>query len=206
MPAVTMNSPSPAIDTASEDDELMVRLQSGDRLAFPALVNKYQQALLNFFFANTRDRQLAEDLTQDTLLKLYDQAWDYLPSRRFRGWMFRVARNLLIDSVRRRTNDALVKAVLGQPDETSILDSLTSPNDDSPVQKADRSELSRAVDELLPTLPEDQRLTFTLHHFSGLSLPEVAEILEASLATTKSRLRLAREKLREELEARGFQA
>jgi RNA polymerase sigma-70 factor (ECF subfamily) len=202
-----MNSPNLTTETAAtvdEDDALMIRLQEGDRQAFPVLVNKYQQSLLNFFYSNTRDRQLSEDLTQDTLLKVYDQSWDYIPSRRFRGWMFRVARNLLIDSVRRRTNDALVQAVWGQPDETPLLDSLSTDDDESPVQTADRSELTRAVDALLPSLPEEQLLTFTLHHFAGLSLPEVAEILEASVATTKSRLRLAREKLREELEARGF--
>jgi RNA polymerase sigma-70 factor (ECF subfamily) len=199
-----MNSPNLATETADEDDQLMIRLQEGDRQAFPVLVNKYQQSLLNFFYSNTRDRQLSEDLTQDTLLKVYDQSWDYIPSRRFRGWMFRVARNLLIDSVRRRTNDALVQAVWGQPDETPLLDSLSADDGDSPVQTADRSELTRAVDALLPSLPEEQLLTFTLHHFAGLSLPEVAEILESSVATTKSRLRLAREKLREELVARGF--
>lgn len=202
-----MNSPNLTTETAAtvdEDDALMIRLQEGDRQAFPVLVNKYQQSLLNFFYSNTRDRQLSEDLTQDTLLKVYDQSWDYIPSRRFRGWMFRVARNLLIDSVRRRSNDALVQAVWGQPDETPLLDSLSTEDDESPVQTADRSELTRAVDALLPSLPEEQLLTFTLHHFAGLSLPEVAEILEASVATTKSRLRLAREKLREELEARGF--
>jgi len=61
------------------------------------------------------------------------------------------------------------------------------------------------VDELLEDLPEEQRLTFTLHHFAELSLPEVAEIMHSSTATTKSRLRLAREKLREKLAARGVE-
>ena len=59
------------------------------------------------------------------------------------------------------------------------------------------------VDELLLEIPEEQRLTFTLHHYSGLSLPEVAEIMESNLPTTKSRLRLAREKLSSQLNARG---
>ena len=61
------------------------------------------------------------------------------------------------------------------------------------------------LDELLEELPEEQRLTFTLHHFSGLSLPEVSEIMGIPLATSKSRLRLAREKLRDKLERRGIE-
>jgi RNA polymerase sigma-70 factor (ECF subfamily) len=67
------------------------------------------------------------------------------------------------------------------------------------------NELAAMVDELLQELPEEQRLTFTLHHFAELSLPEVAEIMHSSTATTKSRLRLAREKLREKLSARGVE-
>ena len=59
------------------------------------------------------------------------------------------------------------------------------------------------VRDMLDQLPEEQRLTFTLHHFSDLSLPEVADIMHSSTATTKSRLRLAREKLQEKLTARG---
>jgi RNA polymerase sigma-70 factor (ECF subfamily) len=86
----------------------MVRIQSGDTAAFDELVDLHQGSLIGFFFRNTRDAQLSEDLTQETLLKLYNQAWDYLPVGRFRGWMYRIGRNLLIDNVRRRTNDALV--------------------------------------------------------------------------------------------------
>ena len=60
------------------------------------------------------------------------------------------------------------------------------------------------MDQLLEEIPEDQRQTFVLHHYVGLDLAEVAEILDANLATTKSRLRLAREKLREKLRPLGI--
>jgi RNA polymerase sigma-70 factor (ECF subfamily) len=167
-------------------------------------VDRHQQALVNFFFTNTRDWQFAEDLTQDTLLRVFDQAWDYLPTGRFRGWMFRIARNLLIDNIRRRSHDALVRSVRGTSDENCVLAGLA---DDLrlPEVQADQNELARLVDELLQDLPEEQRLTFTMHHFADLSLPEVAAIMNSSTATTKSRLRLAREKLREKLAARGVE-
>jgi RNA polymerase sigma-70 factor, ECF subfamily len=187
-----------------DDDQLMIGIQGGDSRAFETLLERYQQPLINFFFTNTRDRQFSEDLTQETLLRVYDQAWDYLPAGRFRGWMYRIARNLLIDNIRRRSHDALVRSVRGTGDETCILaglaEEITSPQD-----AADQRELAALVDELLEELPEEQRLTFTLHHFASLSLPEVADIMHSSTATTKSRLRLAREKLREKLSARGVE-
>jgi RNA polymerase sigma-70 factor, ECF subfamily len=188
----------------NDDDQLMIGIQSRETQAFETLVARYQQPLINFFFTNTRDRQFSEDLTQETLLRVYDQAWDYLPTGRFRGWMYRIARNLLIDNIRRRSHDALVRSVRGTGEEDCILAGLAE-EIASPQDAADRHELAAMVDELLEDLPEEQRLTFTLHHFAELSLPEVAEIMHSSTATTKSRLRLAREKLREKLSARGVE-
>ena len=65
------------------------------------------------FYRNTCDAQLAEDLRQETLLRVYNQSWDYLPVGRFRGWMYRIGRNLMIDNVRRQSHDALIRAVKG---------------------------------------------------------------------------------------------
>ena len=188
----------------NDDDQLMIRIQSGDDAAFAELVDRQEGALLGFFIRNTRDRQLAEDLTQETLLKLFNQSWDYLPLGRFRAWMFRIARNLLIDDVRRRSHDALIRAVTGrQADEEDALARLSG--DFAPPEATlDASELSAVIDQVLGEIPQDQRLTFTLHHHEGLSLPEVAEIMDIPLATCKSRLRLAREKLSEKLHARGI--
>jgi RNA polymerase sigma-70 factor (ECF subfamily) len=195
-----MNSPDdePSID----DDRRMIAIQGGESRAFEMLVDRYQHPLINFFYSNTRDIQFAEDLTQETLMRVYDQAWDYLPTGRFRGWMFRIARNLLIDNIRRRSHDALVKSIRGTGDEQCVLARLASEML-APDEQADQHELAALVNELLQELPEEQRLTFTLHHFADLSLPEVGEILHSNTATTKSRLRLAREKLREKLSRRG---
>ncbi len=188
----------------SEDDQLMVRIQAGDSRAFRELMDKHQGPLIGFFFRNTRDAGLSEDLAQDTLLRVYDQAWDYLPQGKFRGWMYRIGRNLMIDNVRKQSHDALVKAAKGYRDqeESDAMARLASEML-PPEDLAGHRELLEMVDEFLDEIPEEQRLTFTLHHYAGLSLPEVAEILETSLPTCKSRLRLAREKLREKLSRRG---
>ncbi len=191
----------------TDDDRLMIRLQEGDRTAFDVLVARHQSDLYGFFVKNTRDVALAEDLTQDTLLKVYNLAWDYLPLGRFRGWMFRIARNLLIDTVRRRGHDALVHALKAKGRDADgeteavarLADELLPPD-----AKAGQRELAGIVDGLLEELPSEQRMTFTLHHFSGLSLPEVADVLETSVPTTKSRLRLAREKLQSRLAKLGI--
>lgn len=190
----------------TEDDQLMVRLQSGDAGAFDVLVNKYQGQLFGFFLNNLRDPQLAEDLTQETLLKVHNQFWDYLPVGRFRGWLYRIARNLMIDNIRRRSNDCLVRAIKSRGgDEDDMLARLVG-EVIQPEESLDQQELAELINRLLAEIPEDQRLTFTLHHYSELPLPEVAEIMEANVPTTKSRLRLAREKLREKLKPYGIRS
>ena len=192
----------PLID---EDDALMLALQGGDSLAFDGLVERHQHGLIGFFIRHLRDAQLAEDLAQETLLRVYNASWDYLPRGTFRGWMYRIARHLLIDNTRKRSHDALVRASSsrGRDDEDG-LSWLAQSRGTSAEDQADQSEVSSAVDEILPEIPEEQRITFLLYHFAGLSLPEISDAMEANLPTTKSRLRLAREKLREHLLRRGF--
>jgi len=181
----------------------MIRMQSGDTHAFEELVELHQGPLIGFFYNNTRDRQLSEDLTQETLLRVYNQSWDYLPLGKFRGWMYRIARNLMIDSIRRQSHDALIRAVKGRNEDDDNAMARIVGEVLSPEERANHRELAGLVEQVLEEIPESQRLTFTLHHYGGLTLSEVADAMETSLPTSKSRLRLAREKLREQLQQRG---
>lgn len=194
-------------DIYTDDDRRMIRLQSGEAAAFDELVAEWQRPLFGFFFRNTRDEQLSEDLVQETLIRLYRKAWDYLPTGRFRGWLFRVAHNLLIDHSRRATHDVLIRSlrptVRPDGDEFDLLQQL--PADlVTPAARAAEQELAAVVAQLLQQLPEEQRQTFLLHHYNALTLSEVADAMETSLPTAKSRLRLAKEKLRYLLSCRGF--
>ena len=188
----------------NEDDARMLRIQAGEKQAFEELVQRFRGELYGFFMRNLRDAHQSEDLVQETLLRIYNQAWNYLPRGRFRGWLYRVARNLMIDSIRKFSHDALVKSVTrGPEDEDKLLDWIEG-EFTSPEEKAERTELAAVVDELIREIPSDQGLTFTLYHYSELSLPEISEIMETALPTCKSRLRLAREKLSEKLRLRGY--
>lgn len=189
-----------------EDDELMLRLQGGEEAAFEQLVQRHQSPLIGFFHRQLRDWQLAEDLSQETLLRIHATAWDYLPRGIFKAWMYRIARNLLIDTTRRRAHDCLVHAARGRHHDDDREEMIARLSEELPLpeERLHQREFASVVDDLLHNIPEDQRLTFILHIYAGLSLPEVAEAMETNLPTTKSRLRLAREKLREKLAARGF--
>ena len=194
------NSPSSVIAAEDcTDDDLMVRLQGGDASAFPLIVERYSGRLVGFFCRNVRDRYLADDLAQETFLKIYEEAWDYIPLGAFRAWMFRIARNLMIDTIRKQSRDALIGAYRPSQGSEDLIWQRIVADLDTPLQQVRAQELRTALTQSLDELPEEQRLTFTLHHFSELKLQEIADILEIPLNTCKSRLRLAREKLSESL-------
>lgn len=190
----------------SEDDSRMIRLQSGDVAVFAEISAAWQRPLFCFFFRNTRCTETSEDLVQETMLRLFRNCWDYLPRGLFRGFLFRIARNLLTDHSRRLRNDVLLHALRGTvlaDSELDIMqqlpDSLPSPNDSSEAR-----EFRDVLSQLLQLLPEEQRLSFTLHYYDSLTLPEVADAMACSLPAVKGRLRLAREKLRQQLVSRGY--
>jgi len=189
-----------------ENDQLMIRLQEGDASAFDEIVAQHQQPLIGFFLRNTRDWQLAEDLSQETLLRIYNQSWNFLPVGRFKPWMYRIARNLLIDNVRKRSHDALIRAYQARSEENDPGLSRIAGQFLPPEHGINQREFSGLVDQLLEEIPDEQRQTFVLHHYVGLGLAEVAEILDSNVATTKSRLRLAREKLQDKLRPWGITA
>lgn len=202
--SVTVESMS---ELHSEDDQRMIRLQEGDSTAFDDIVATWQTPLYRFFMRNTRDAQRSEDLVQETLLRLYKSSWDFIPSGCFRGWLFRVARNLLIDTFRRDSSDALLRRITivsGRDGEvTDVLNLLPDVLKGAEEQASER-EIAGIVQELLESLPEEQRITFEMHHFDSLTLAEVADAMQTTLPTAKSRLRLAREKLSYALTCRGF--
>lgn len=203
--------PQESTDTTlsySEDDQRMIRLQEGDTAAFSEIVGLWHGPLFGFFFRNTRDEHLSEDLVQETLLRLYRNCWDYLPKGLFKGFLFRIARNLVIDHSRRTTNDVLIHSVrgraTGRDGEELDLMQLVPEEITSPFDRAAQQEVAVAVREMLQELPEEQRQTFILHHYESLTLSEVADAMHTSLPTAKSRLRLVKEKLRNLLSCRGF--
>jgi RNA polymerase sigma factor (sigma-70 family) len=127
------------------DDLRMQRLAENDPGAFEEIVSDWQRPLFGFFFRNTRDEHLSEDLVQETLLRLHRNKWDYLPRGLFKGFLFRIARNLLIDHSRRAVHDVLIRRIQARAAEgdedapdlmTLVPDDLLSPEGKANVHDA----------------------------------------------------------------------
>ncbi|PSM32174.1 RNA polymerase sigma factor [Haliangium sp. UPWRP_2] len=179
----------------------MLRFRSGDVRAFEILLQRHRQSIYEFVLRSvgTYNTAQAEDLTQETFLRVVKQAGSYEPRSKFTTWLFTLARNLCIDASRRRKHRKAQS--LDAPDEEghSLLDRTSDggmPVDRQAVSTELRARMERAIEEL----PEDQREVFLMRESADLSFKEIADVIGISENTVKSRMRYALEKLRASLD------
>ncbi|MGE0228086.1 MAG: sigma-70 family RNA polymerase sigma factor [Dehalococcoidia bacterium] len=178
------------------DDELIASLTAGDISALEVLYDRYSTLVYSVSLRVLYDRQLAEDVTQEVFLRLWRRPQSFDPSRgRLLSWLMSVTRNRAIDERRKlarriRTEDTADDPL---PDRTD-----TDGRDDPQLALA-LSELRWKVRAAMQSLPPAQRQVIELAYFSGLTQVEIAERTGLPLGTVKTRVRLAMNKLRGEL-------
>lgn len=197
-------SPSAAPLEETGDARLVERARDGDEEAFAALVRRYERKLLRVLTRLVHDHELARDLAQETLWRVYHRLDRFDTSRRFGPWLFRIAVNLGVDQLRRRngpTTTALPLDSRRDDDDRrgpSALD-ITDP-DPRP-----REELAQEVRFVLEQLPVKDRTILVLRDLEGFSSAEVAAIIQRREATIRWRLSKAREQFRRLWERRMAQ-
>jgi RNA polymerase sigma-70 factor (ECF subfamily) len=167
----------------------MDRYARGDDGAFSELYDLLAPRLYGYFMRQTHDADLADDLTQQTLVKIHRARGQFLPGAAVTPWAFAIGRRLLIDSIRRTRRDRLSS---GDDDalDAAIAD---SPPADELVQAR---ETARRIQRALLNLPDSQRIAFELVKQEGLSFAEAAEVLGATVAAVKLRAHRAYAALR----------
>ncbi len=172
-------------DEGVSDEALMLCVQAGEFSSLQELVGRYERNLYNFLARYTGDAHLAEDIFQETFLRLIERREQFDPDRGFRPWLYSIAANLARDACRRREvrsrfgAEALVERAVQEP----------------PDVEAERREEMDLVRATLAELPEDARSMVLLHFYQGLRYKEVAEILDVPVGTVKSRVHWAVERL-----------
>jgi len=169
------------------DEALMVRVQAGEMSALRDLMARYEKGLYNFLARCTGDRHLAEDLFQDTFLRVVEKREGFDADRGFRAWLFSIAANLARDACRRRK----VRAQ-GDPEARWLAEPMR------PDAAAQRREELEIVEATLEKLPQDARKMVLLHFHEGLRYRDVADIVGVPVGTVKSRIHWAVAKLARE--------
>jgi RNA polymerase sigma-70 factor (ECF subfamily) len=179
----------------------MLDVKAGDEQSFELLLRKYRTPLVNFLYRMVRNTAVAEDLAQEVFLRVYRARQEYAPSAKFTTWMFRIATNLALNSVRdnrhRRMELSMDQPVDTGEDEQRPLDVPDrAPSVEQEMVARCRAEL---ILKAIRALPEKQRAAVLLHKYQELDYDEIAGVLECSESALKSLLFRAYETLRVEL-------
>ena len=176
------------------DEKLILRFQEGDINAYNELVKRYKDRLLNFVLRYFNNVEQAEDVVQDTLIKLYTHASYYKNVAKFSTWIFTIAKNNALTELRknkRKKTDSL------WTDDGQVIDINSKEESlDSKVQN------EIAIDQLnkfLDEIPENFRMAVVLRDFQELSYEEISKILEIPIGTIKSRINRGRIQLADKM-------
>jgi len=176
-----------------DEQELISRSRAGDVQAFNLLVEQYQRLVFNVALRMMGNVEAAEDASQDAFLSAY-KAMGNFRGGSFKAWILRITTNSCRDKMRvaRRARVISLDTMLLEPESDPEASDIESPED-----YALRRELGKFIDEGLTHLPEDQRLAIILCDIQGFSYEEVAQVMDSSLGTVKSRLNRGRTRLRD---------
>ena len=189
-----------------EETRLVTACQQGDSSAFNLLVWRWEKPLYNFIYKYVGDATLAEDLVQDTFIRVLKSIGRYTHQGSFSTWLYRIAINLCKDHLKRKrlplvslhdyyTTDSGERVYV--QDRISDEEART----DESLKVEEREELVR---RLLASLPEEQRIVILLKEYQELTFREIAEVLNVPEGTVKSRLYHGLRAMRESLERTGF--
>jgi len=183
------------------DVQLMLGVKQGDEASFELLLQRYRRPLCHFLNRMVRDAAQAEDLAQEVFLRVYRARREYEPSAKFTTWLFRIATNLALNSLRdgrHRQSEISLDAPAESQDgsEMPIEVADGAPVVEEQLVERDRVEVVRRA---IFALPEKQRAAVLLHKYQELDYDEIARILGCSVSALKSLLFRAYETLRVEL-------
>jgi RNA polymerase sigma-70 factor (ECF subfamily) len=177
----------------------MVALVAGDSEAFEELVLRYERQILTLCYSFLRERTQAEDMAQETFLRVFRHAARYRPEARFSTWLYKIASNLCLNEIKKtrlRQGPSLTDSAGPDPDGTRLVSRLIAPGE-TPLSLAERNEAQRCLEKAIDHLPDEQRTTLILVEHHHLSYKETADVLEVTVSAVKMRMKRARETLRE---------
>lgn len=177
-----------------EDKDLVGLYQTGDQSAITEIIRRYKQRIFTSIFFLVKDRELAEDLFQETFIKIitslrknhYNEQGKFLP------WALRISHNLVIDHFRKEK----LMPLQHDSEEFSVFDVLQH-KDRNPEERIIQEEKVQMVQNLLDQLPADQREVVILRHYGGLSFKEISKMLDININTALGRMHYAILKMRE---------
>ncbi len=186
------------------DEDLVKNFQSThDQYSFKVLVKRYQNRIFNSAYRILGNAEEAEEVVQETCLKVYQNLARFHSGSCFKSWIYRIAHNSCLDAIRVRQRNRIFWSLdmqsvqnnkVDREDSTTIFQ--VADRSPAPAEQCDLREKVTIIQTLLKELPAVQRMVIVLHDIEGLSYQEIAQITDSGIGTVRSRLHYGRHKLR----------
>jgi RNA polymerase sigma-70 factor (ECF subfamily) len=183
----------------SVDQQLVVRVQKGDKAAFDLLVRKYQHRIAKLVSRYVSDRAEVDDVTQEAFIKAYRAIKGFRGDSAFYTWLYRIAINTAKNYLVALGRRPLSTDMEAEEAESSAAVNLNLRDVATPERHLLADEIARTVERSLAALPEDLRTAITLREIEGLSYEEIADVMDCPIGTVRSRIFRAREAIDKEL-------
>ena len=185
------------------DQEIVALARKGLEPAYRELVRRYERPVFSLIYRMVRNRELAEDLAQDTFVKVLNALGTYRPEFKFSSWVFKIANNVAIDQLRRRELETL--SLEGSPHATTpdAVEATTlelGTGGESALDEVANRELGGEIERAIAKLRPEYRTCILLRHVEDRSYEEIAEVMDLPLGTVKTYIHRARHELRSMLE------
>lgn len=177
----------------------MLEFQKGDRAAFDKLMVKFYPRVLNFIYRFVGRREIAEDLTQDVFLKVFNQPQQYQPQAKLQTWLFTIARNVSLNELRKNKFIGFSLNQTAPTQEGELQTQISDPHAVNPSHAILQQEKVSLIKQAIAQLPENQRTAVILRRYEDFSYEEIAKTLNVSVKAVKSLLSRAKENLKKQL-------
>ncbi len=188
-------------DDTEDDWSLYAKFEKGDKTAFHQLFNRYKNRILNVSYRFVQNREAAEDIAQDVLIKIYEKKAAFRSNAKFSTWVYRVTANASLDYLRKnktplRSLDKEIENEEGRKE--TLYDQLADPNS-STGETLESEEMRIIVRREVDLLPEKMKLPILLYQFEEMSYQEIAKILGITAKAVERRLYHAKEIIKKKL-------
>ena len=184
------------------DHDLIALAASGSEKAYRELLDRYQRPVFSLIYRMVRDREQAEDLAQETFVKVFNHIDSFNPKYKFSSWIFKIASNLTIDAIRKKDLETVSldgSRNASTPDEIDATRITVESRDENPEEFLEAKELGQEIERAIGELRPEYRTAILLRHVEGRPYEEIAEIMGVPLGTVKTYIHRARGELRETL-------
>ncbi|MGE3177546.1 MAG: RNA polymerase sigma factor [Vicinamibacterales bacterium] len=184
----------------STDEELVARSIGGDTESFNELILRWERPIYALAYRTIGREEDARDVCQETFLRAFRALPGFRGQAKFSSWLYRITLNLCRDWMRRERRAPIVQV----PDDTDVVELAAAAEPSESIEDlVTRRDLTRIVERVMATLPEEQRTAIVLKEYHGLTFQEIAELVGCPLSTVKTRLYQGLAVLRRELAKHG---